>query len=128
MICWVYRLYFSGLVCSVLSLDECLIKINCRRFCECFRCLRESDLVESFVFGQGRIRQHVYLILLCGMNDLRGLVNMTWSTNVENISSRRNSFGLGSHFWQQNKHIPLKKDDTTDHLQSCQLFLECYVC
>ena len=26
MICWVCRLYFSGLVCSVLSLDECLIK------------------------------------------------------------------------------------------------------
>ena len=32
-----------------------------------------------------------------------------WSTNVENISSRRNSFGLGPHFCQQNKHIPLKK-------------------
>ena len=29
--------------------------------------------------------------------------------NVENISSRRNSFGLGPHFCQQNKHIPLKK-------------------
>ena len=34
---------------------------------------------------------------------------MMWSTNVENISSRRNSFGLGPHFFQQNKHIPLKK-------------------
>ena len=34
---------------------------------------------------------------------------MMWSTNVENISSRRNSFGLGPHFCQQNKHIPLKK-------------------
>ena len=33
MICWVCRLYFSGLVCSVLSLDECLIKINYGRFC-----------------------------------------------------------------------------------------------
>ena len=28
MICRVCRLYFSGLVFSVLSLDECLIKIN----------------------------------------------------------------------------------------------------
>ena len=32
-ICWVCRLYFSGLVCSVLSLDECLTKINYGRFC-----------------------------------------------------------------------------------------------
>ena len=28
---------------------------------------------------------------------------------VENISSRRNSFGLGSHFFQQNEHISVKK-------------------
>ena len=28
MICWVCRLYISWFVCSVLSLDECLIKIN----------------------------------------------------------------------------------------------------
>ena len=34
---------------------------------------------------------------------------MMWSTNVENISSQRNSFGLSPHFSQQNKHIPLKK-------------------
>ena len=34
---------------------------------------------------------------------------MMWSTNVENISSQRNSFGLGPQFCQQNKHIPLKK-------------------
>ena len=33
MICWVCRLHFSRLVCSVLSLDECLIKINYGRFC-----------------------------------------------------------------------------------------------
>ena len=31
-ICWVCRFYFSGLVCLVLSLDECLIKINYGRF------------------------------------------------------------------------------------------------
>ena len=30
-------------------------------------------------------------------------------TNVENISSRRNGFGHGPHFFPQNKHIPLKK-------------------
>ena len=51
-----------------------------------------------------------------------------WSTNVENISSQRNSFGLSPHFSQQNKHIPLKKDDNTDHMQSCQLFLEYCPC
>ena len=33
MICWVCRLYFSGLVFWVLFLDECLIKINCGLFC-----------------------------------------------------------------------------------------------
>ena len=33
MICWVCRLYFSWLVSSVLSLDECLIKSNYGRFC-----------------------------------------------------------------------------------------------
>ena len=32
MICWVCRLYFSGLVCLVLSLDECLINLNYGRF------------------------------------------------------------------------------------------------
>ena len=63
----------------------------------------ESDLVESSMFG------HVYLILLSGMNDLRRWINIMWSTEVENISSRGNSFGLGAHFCQQNKHILLKK-------------------
>ena len=62
-----------------------------------------SDLVESFIFD------HVYLILLSGENDLRRWINMIWSTNVENISSRGNSFGLESHFCQQNKHTSLKK-------------------
>ena len=37
MICWVGRLHFSGLVCSVLSLDECLIEINYSRFCVVLR-------------------------------------------------------------------------------------------
>ena len=44
MICWVCRLYFSGLVCSVLSLDECLIKINYGRFYVCFRWLEKVIL------------------------------------------------------------------------------------
>ena len=34
---------------------------------------------------------------------------MMSSTNVENISSRKNSFVLGPHFCPQNKHIPHKK-------------------
>ena len=44
--------------------------------------------------------------------------------NVENISSRRNSFGLGPHFCEQNEHISVKTMKRTDHVQSCHLFLE----
>ena len=50
--------------------------------------------------------------------------------NVENISSRRNSFGLGPHFCQRNENILIKTMKRTDHVQSCQLFLEycaCYI-
>ena len=50
--------------------------------------------------------------------------------NVENISSRRNSFGPGPHFCQQSEHISVKKMKCMDHVQSCQLFLEycaCYI-
>ena len=36
----------------------------------------ETDLVESFVFGRGYHRSHVYLILLSGVNDLRRSVNI----------------------------------------------------
>ena len=46
---------------------------NTRRM-EMFSMPVEGDLVVSFMFGQGRIqchREHVYLILLFGMNDLR---------------------------------------------------------
>ena len=56
MICWVCRSYFSGLVWSVLSSDECLIKINSWTILCMFSMPGESDLVESFVFGQGRIQ------------------------------------------------------------------------
>ena len=41
MICKVCRLYFSGLVCSVLSLDECLIKINMEDFVYVFDAWRK---------------------------------------------------------------------------------------
>ena len=45
MICQVCQLYFSGLVCSVLSLDECRIKMNYGRFCVCFRYLEKVILI-----------------------------------------------------------------------------------
>ena len=47
-----------------------------------------------------------------------------WSTNVENISSRRNSCGLGPHCFQQNKHIPLRKIiiRTTCKYAACKIF------
>ena len=74
MICWVCRLYFSELVCSVLSLDECLIKINYGRFCVCFRWLEKVILWSRLCLAKDKFRyhrSHVYLILLSGMNDLR---------------------------------------------------------
>ena len=43
--------------------------------------------------------------------------------NVENISSRRNSFGPSPHFCQQNEHISVKVMKRAEHVQSCQLFL-----
>ena len=58
MICWVCRLYFSGLVCSVLSLDECLIKINCRRFCVCFRWLEKVILWSRLCLAKDKFRYH----------------------------------------------------------------------
>ena len=74
MICKVCRLYFSGLVCSVLSLDECLIKINYGRFCVCFRCLEKVILWSRLCLAKNGFRyhrKHVYLILLSGIDDLR---------------------------------------------------------
>ena len=58
MICWVCRLYFSGLVCSVLSLDECLIKINYERFCVCFRCLEKVILWSRLCLVKDEFRYH----------------------------------------------------------------------
>ena len=56
MICWVCRLYFSGLVCSVLYLDECLIKINYGRFCLCFRCLEKVILWSRLCLARDEFR------------------------------------------------------------------------
>ena len=126
IICWVCRLYFSGLVCSVLFLDECLIKINYGRFCVCFRCLEKVILWSRLCLAKDEFRYHrlrVYLIMLSGINDLRRQANMMWSTNVKNISSRRNSFGLGPHLCQQNKHIPLKKMITRTTCKAVDCFL-----
>ena len=41
--------------------------------------------------------------------------------NIENISSLH-------YFSQQNEHISVKKMKRMDHVQSCQFFLEYYVC
>ena len=38
--------------------------------------------------------------------------------NVENISSRKNSFSLGPHFCQQNVLISVIKMKRMDHIQS----------
>ena len=58
MICWVCRLYFSGLVCSVLSLDECLIEINCGQFCVAPRKL--SHLVWHRVWMICNVKRYFY--------------------------------------------------------------------
>ena len=66
------RLYVSGLVCSVLSPDECLIKIIYGQFCVCFRCLEKVILWSRLCLAKDEFRYHrwhVYMILLSGMND-----------------------------------------------------------
>ena len=49
---------FSGLVCSVLSLDECLIKINYGRFRVCFRCLEKVILRSRLCLDKDEFRHH----------------------------------------------------------------------
>ena len=58
MICWLCRLYFSGLVCSVLSLNECLIKINYGWFCVCFRCPEKVILWSRLCLAKDEFRYH----------------------------------------------------------------------
>ena len=89
--CWGKCLAVSSVI--LRTLDEC----------KCFRCLGKVILWSRLCLAM------FIFILLSGMNDLRQWINMTWSTQVENISSRGNSFGLGPHFCQQNKPVQLKK-------------------
>ena len=58
MICLVCRLYFSLLACSVLSLDECQIKINYGRFCVCFRSLEKVILWGRLCLAKDEFRYH----------------------------------------------------------------------
>ena len=51
-------IFFSGLVCSVPSLDECLIKINYERFCVCFRCLEKVILWSRLCLVKDEFRYH----------------------------------------------------------------------
>ena len=58
VICGVCRLYFSGLVCSVPSLDECPIKVNYGRFCVCFRYLRKVILLSRLCLAKYEFKYH----------------------------------------------------------------------
>ena len=65
--------WIEKMVCSVLSLDECLIKINYRWFCVCFWCLEKVILWSHLCLAKDKFRYHhwhVYLILLSGMSEL----------------------------------------------------------
>ena len=104
----------------------------------------ESDLVESFVFGQGWIKipllarlfdfaiwnewftEVSYCDVIYKCRKYIKLKEKFWSWSAFLVLVH--IFGFGPHFCQQNKHIPFKKDDNTDHMQSCQLFLECFAC
>ena len=50
--------YFSELVCSVLSLDGCLIKINYGRFCVCFRCLEKVIFWSHLCLAKDEVKYH----------------------------------------------------------------------
>ena len=50
--------YFSELVCSVLSLDGCLIKINYGRFCVCFRCLEKVIFWSRLCLAKDEVKYH----------------------------------------------------------------------
>ena len=65
VICWVCRLYFSGLVCSVLSQDECLIKINYGRFCVALRKLFRPVWHRVWLIcnGKGLFTRYGYCII-----------------------------------------------------------------
>ena len=46
-----------------------------------------------------------------------GEISVCTLLNVENISRRKKSFGLGSHFCQQNEHISVKKTNFSNIAQ-----------
>ena len=83
MICWVCRLYFSGLVCLVLSLDECLIKITYGRFCLALRKL--CRLVWHRVWLICNVKRYfhwttIFLQKMAGLVEVKFMVNIVvWS-------------------------------------------------
>ena len=112
MICWVCWLFISELVCSLLSLAECLIKINYGRFCVCFDAWRKWSCGVVCVWT--RTNSHTIVSMLIWFCYLGRMIyggKLIWCDLLasKNISSRRNSFGLSLHFRRQNKQIPLKK-------------------
>ena len=62
------RLHFSGSVCSVLSVDECLIKIYYRRVCVCFRCLEKVSLWSRLCLAKDEFRYHrLHVYMICDL-------------------------------------------------------------
>ena len=65
------------------------------------------------------------------MNELRRYVNMMWSINVENISSRWNNFSLGPHFWAslwvfpKTRRSPRKKRRSQDWSEDLKIWDTC---
>ena len=96
-----------------MYVDECLIKINYERFCVCFRCLEKVILWSHCVWPRTHSDTIVEMFIwFCYLEWMIYGGKLIWCdllNDVENTSSRRNSFGLGPHFCQQNKHIPRKK-------------------
>ena len=59
------RLHFSGSVCSVLSVDECLIKIYYRRVCVC---LEKVSLWSRFCLAKDEFRYHrLHVYMICDL-------------------------------------------------------------
>ena len=90
VICWVCRLYFSGLVCSVLSLDECLIKINYGRFCLALRKLFRPVWHRVWLICNGK-RCFYWLSSLFG-----GLLAVNFMVNIVVCYSWIGSFDVRS--------------------------------
>ena len=122
MICWVCRLYFSGLVCSVLSQDECRFKINYRRFCVCFRCLEKVILWSRLCLAKDEFRYYRYLEWLIYAGKLK------WCDLSTSKIHQVEETVLVSILIFVHKINTAWNDDNMDHVLSCQLFLECCAC